>query len=103
MPTKLLPYIRAACALFVLGLQLSGFVIAAGVGMLAMCDTGFGSRLCLRLSAGEATGKIRTLLLEHHLWKSVKDSGNVDRNVVDASGVSLVSVFYAKLISIICF
>lgn len=76
-----------------LGLQLSGFVIALGVGMLAMCDTGFGTRICLRLSAGEATGKIGTWLLEHHLWKAVRDSGNIDGNVVDAGGVALVSVF----------
>lgn len=79
--------------LFVLGLQLSGFVIAAGVGMLATCDTGCGTRICLRPSAGKATGEIRTSLLEHHLWKAERDSGNIDRNVVDASGVTLISVF----------
>lgn len=101
--TKLLPYVRAACALPVLGLQLSGFVIAPGVGMLAMCDTGFGARLCLRLSGGEATGEIRALLLEHHLGKAGGGSGNVGRNAVDASGVSLVSAFYAKLVWIIPF
>lgn len=84
-------------ALAVLVLQLSGFIPAPGVGMLAMCDTGSGTRVCLRLSRGEATGKIRTVLLEHHLWKAAEDSGNTDRNAVGASGVSLVFVFYSKL------
>lgn len=77
---NLLPYAGdAVCgAHFMVVLQLSGFIIASGTGMLATRDTRFRARFCLRLPGRETTGQARTFLLECRLRKAARDSGNTD-------------------------